>query len=375
LPLAVNYARALPLETRMGGMRVVTIATAWYASGTFWTAAGVMIALLVGAASIRVAYIVGFPRRRLLYAMPTVGAMLTAPAGVRGDLELRHRGKVLTAPGVVEVWLVSRGRKDIPSSAYDSRKPLRLDVGAGIVEVLHVTSDPPSIPKPKVTVEDTSLAIGPSLIGKRQKITFTLLTDGGRPHLTCESTLIDVQVREQDLDDLRPGPGFAVTFATVAALAAIATVFSLATASSQRAIASAAGAAASVAAGTAVNDESTSRAAVRAAAVAKRAAAAATQQAKASATKRDSFSARAADASAAIADLQSRFEVSAANSASAAADRDRATARMFAANQAAASATAQTYILRARAFGATAAVAAIAALAVWLALLRRSSRR
>ncbi|HEV8598282.1 MAG TPA: hypothetical protein VGQ69_02890 [Gemmatimonadales bacterium] len=81
--------------------------------------------------------------------------------------------------------------------------------------MLHTTSDPPSIPIPKVTVEETCLAIGPSLIGKRQKITFTLLTDGGQPHLTCESTLIDVQVREQDLEDLKPMPAFAVAFAVI----------------------------------------------------------------------------------------------------------------------------------------------------------------
>lgn len=80
-------------------MRVVTIAVEWYESGTFWTAAGVVVALLVGGASVSVGYIVGFPRRRLLYGMPTVAAMLTAPPGVRGDLELRHRGKVLTITG------------------------------------------------------------------------------------------------------------------------------------------------------------------------------------------------------------------------------------------------------------------------------------
>jgi len=71
----------------------VSIAVHWYASGIFWAAVGVVVAVLVGVATVLVAYIVGFPRRRLLFGMPVAAAMLAAPVGVRGDLELRHRGR------------------------------------------------------------------------------------------------------------------------------------------------------------------------------------------------------------------------------------------------------------------------------------------
>jgi hypothetical protein len=356
-------------------MRVMNIVVKWYASGTFWTAAGVVVAVLVGVAGALVAYTVGFPRRRLLYGMPVAAAMLTAPSGVRGDLELHHRDTVLTAPHVLEIRLVSRGRKDIPSSAYDSGKPLRLDVGARIVEVLQTTSDPPSIPAPSVTVDGTSLMIGPGLISKRQKITFTVLTDGERPNLTCQSTLIDVQVRQQDSDDLQPASTFATVFATVAVLAMIGGVWSLAAASTQRTVASAAGAAASVAARAAANDESTARAALSAAAVARKAAELEARKAQVSASKSDPISAQTAKASADIAQLQASVQTAAAHAATAAAGRDRSTARALAAVQASASATAQADALRARALGVLAAVAAVAALAVGVVLLRRWSRR
>jgi len=61
--------------------------------------------------------------------------LLTAPPGIRSDLELRHRGtpadrkrgehadaaawQVLADPRVLTLELVSRSRQDIPSEAYD----------------------------------------------------------------------------------------------------------------------------------------------------------------------------------------------------------------------------------------------------------------
>ena len=96
---------------------------------------------------------------------------------------------------MLTVQLVGRGRKDIPSDAYNDGQPLRLDVGARIVEILQTTSAPETLPVPSIAAYGTALAIGPSLIGKRHDITITVLTDGGTPSLTCRSSLIDVEVR------------------------------------------------------------------------------------------------------------------------------------------------------------------------------------
>lgn len=150
-------------------MLVMSIADKWYASATFWTATGVVVALLAVVATVLVTYMVSFPKRRLLYGMPVVAPLLRAPADARQDLELLYRGEALAAPHVLEIELISRGRKDTPSSAYDSAKPMRLDVGARIVGVLRTTSHPESLSVPKVIVDGQSLMIGPSLIGKRQQ--------------------------------------------------------------------------------------------------------------------------------------------------------------------------------------------------------------
>ena len=90
-----------------------------------------------------------------------------------------------------------------------------------------------------MTVDGTSLKIGPSLIGKRQHITFTLLVDGTRPCLTCQSPLIDVQVRRLRPEDLRPVAAIlpVVAISAILPAAAIAALFELAAASRERATA------------------------------------------------------------------------------------------------------------------------------------------
>lgn len=183
----------------------VVIAGVWYASGTFWSGAGTVVGVLGVVAAIWVTLIVGFPRRRLLYRMRAVAPLIITPASQNGDIELLYHGTRLTDPRALTIELISRGRKDIPSDAYDGGQPLHLDVGASVVEVLQVSSEPDSLPLPHVSADKTSLKIGPSLIGRRHRITLTVLTDGGSPSLSCRSSLIDVQVRrradEQALQD------------------------------------------------------------------------------------------------------------------------------------------------------------------------------
>ncbi len=183
------------------------VAAGWYVSGTFWAGAGAVAGVLGAVAVVWVTLTVGFPRRRPYYRMRAVAPLMVAPEGVHGELELLHRGKLLTDPRALTIELVSRGRKDIPNDAYNDGRPLRLDVGASIVEVLQVTSDPATLPTPEIAADGTSVNIGPSLIGRRHVITITVLTDGGQPALTCRSPLIDVQVRLRSDESPRTAAG------------------------------------------------------------------------------------------------------------------------------------------------------------------------
>jgi len=154
-----------------------------------------VVAALAAAAVVWATISVGFPRRRLYFGLRATAPLLTAPADMQSDLELRHRGIALADPRVLTIELVSRGRKDIPSEAYNDRQPLHLDVGARIVEILQVTSEPETLPAPQITTDGTLLRIGPSLIGRRHQITINVPTDSGTPSLTwsyCQDLWIKI---------------------------------------------------------------------------------------------------------------------------------------------------------------------------------------
>ncbi|HSV65843.1 MAG TPA: hypothetical protein VLJ59_08060 [Mycobacteriales bacterium] len=181
---------------------VVIVAEHWYSSGTLWTAIGVFVALLIGVPTFLVTWV---PRQRLYYrAAPATP--LVAP-GMRGvaDLEIRHDGRLLADPFLVEVKLTARGRRDIPSSAFDQGRSLVFDLSAEIVKVMQVRCSPVSSLTPPVTYEGSSLRIGPELIGRSQTTTISVLVDGDQPSLVCtQPVLAQVTLTPQGPPDGSP---------------------------------------------------------------------------------------------------------------------------------------------------------------------------
>lgn len=238
--LGLVYPQDLISGTKALG--TMNIDQQWYTSGTFWAAAGVVVALFVGITATLATYRVSFPKRRLLYGMPIVAPLGSAHTSVENELELRYRGIALTEPHLLELRLISRSRKDIPSSAYDGGDPIRLDAAVRVIDVISVASGPESVPVPQFSIDGTSLEIGPSYIGKRQQIIFTVLADGSNPSLTCKSRLIDVDIRRLRPEDLRPiataVPGIISAIVTAGAVLGI--LWALAVASAARAAVSAA---------------------------------------------------------------------------------------------------------------------------------------
>ncbi len=169
----------------------MVIAAHWYASGTFWAAAGFVAVVLFGALTVLVTYVVGTPRRQLTYCIISdVSLLAWAPDTAREIVQVRFRDQPVQFPRVLSVNLTARGRRDIRSSDFDQGKPLALDVGVRIVGVLAKKELPGGF-------TGSTFQIGPTLIRKRQSSNFTFLVDGEGGKLTCVSPLIDVVVREQ----------------------------------------------------------------------------------------------------------------------------------------------------------------------------------
>jgi len=175
---------------------MVILAEAWYQSQLFWAIAAVAATVLVFIPSFWVAQR-ALPRRKLTYVMLSDTPLLTRL--MHGKLEVRHEGVALKHPRVVTVQLESRGRQDIASSSFDQGKPLVLDLGVPIVDLLAAESDAKgAAPASQMNVDTTALRIGPSLIKNRHVLTYTVLVDG-EPDLTCHAALENVVVRASDL--------------------------------------------------------------------------------------------------------------------------------------------------------------------------------
>ncbi|MDN3356852.1 hypothetical protein [Actinomadura sp. DC4] len=151
-------------------------------SETFWAATGVVATVTLGLLAVWITWIIANPPQRLAYEMTAETQLLngTAASSVREGLEIRRDGRLLSDPRVLEIKLINEGRRDIPSSAFDRERPLVLDVGVPILELL-VASTEPGYSEPAVVRNGSQLRIGPDLIARGQRTTFSLLIDGGEP--------------------------------------------------------------------------------------------------------------------------------------------------------------------------------------------------
>lgn len=175
--------------------------SSFYTSGTFWAGAGTVVGVVSIVAIVWVTWRAANPKRRLWYSMPTV-TPLVARKGLSRELRIHYGDHQLVSPSTVSIQLISRGRLDIPRSAFDGDQPLQLDVGAPIVEVLNVTTSP-NRPIPSVKTDDSKVFIGPSLIGRREKIVISLLVEGD-PHLNpLPQSLENVDIRQGDPAEVR----------------------------------------------------------------------------------------------------------------------------------------------------------------------------
>jgi hypothetical protein len=163
----------------------------WYSSNGF----GILVSVAVAVVAIIVSVILwrfGVPRAVLEYSKPVSKSLISSdlPAG---RLQLMLDEKPVASPHVVTLTLVNKGRRDIRSSDFDQRRPIILDLGVKIIDILNLAD------LEFVDMLDQQATFGPALIRGGQRITIDLLVDG-KPNLQVRQSLADVKVRPQ-----RPG--------------------------------------------------------------------------------------------------------------------------------------------------------------------------
>ena len=95
---------------------------------------------------------------------------------------------------MVDIYLSSRGRRDIKSEAFDDGEPIALDIGVPIRELHGVMWRPKTQRAVPHRVDGSRVLVGPGLIGRHQDLRFVLITDGKPKRLACQASLVDVRV-------------------------------------------------------------------------------------------------------------------------------------------------------------------------------------
>jgi hypothetical protein len=162
----------------------------WYESSLVISAAQLVLGILAIIVTLWVTLYAVRPRHRLDYCL-----VLIEDGNDFDDLDHSVSSADLKHPKILEIRIRSRGRRDIPSTAFDGGEPILFRVGGRVIAMLGepLTKRKGSlIPKAKVT--DSGLAVGPGLIRKKQIIVYRVLADVAKPKLTVRNSLIDVRM-------------------------------------------------------------------------------------------------------------------------------------------------------------------------------------
>jgi hypothetical protein len=129
--------------------------------------------------------------------------LLARGQDVARELVIFYRGDQLDHPHTASISLISKGRLDIPRAAFDGQ-PLRLDLGVPVIAILKASTAPDRTP-PVVRPEASALIISPALIGKRETIAISVLTDGQPKLGRLPQSLENVDIKRGDPRDSLTG--------------------------------------------------------------------------------------------------------------------------------------------------------------------------
>lgn len=153
-------------------------------SGGFVTSqgAGVLIgflALLISLVGLAQAYLASHPRRPVIVVAMLSSARLLVGSVRLARLRVLYGERELHDPHLSTIGVTYRGRgHDIEINSFQGGKPLSVDLGSRIYDLLAEDFEPDQEPVPSVEVLGTGLSVMPSLVHDGQEMTFTVLTDG-----------------------------------------------------------------------------------------------------------------------------------------------------------------------------------------------------
>lgn len=120
-------------------------------------------------------------------------------------LKITIDGVALDSPYISVVELSNDGKKPISTSEYESDIEISIAAGASLVRA-HVSSVEPKDLQPKIIGEKAKFRLGPLLLNPNDKLTFSVLTTGGKPSFTTRARVAGISaipVTDQSLEKPR----------------------------------------------------------------------------------------------------------------------------------------------------------------------------
>lgn len=161
------------------------------------------------------------PKRVLRVDVPPSAPLLATDSAAEIGIEVKRDGLALTDPRLITLTLDSDGDYDIARTAFDDNRPIAVDLGAPIVELLQQKGITASF-------DGTTLFLGPDLIKKGTRASLLILVEGpantGSLAAQIAASLIDVAVVTSSQSAISRRRGVAETLALVS-LVAVALAF------------------------------------------------------------------------------------------------------------------------------------------------------
>jgi len=139
----------------------------------------------------------GTKRRLSVRAFPSAPLLTEESQGV-GSIRVEHNGSLVSDPQVVTFLLDNYGNAAIDSSCFDRGRPIRLELGVPVLEVMKISDT-----SFEYSSDATGINFGPDLLKPRQGLTAQLLVDGS-PDLSDRSVLEDF-LTGVDVEYVAPG--------------------------------------------------------------------------------------------------------------------------------------------------------------------------
>ena len=128
------------------------------------------------------------------------------PGTVASQLQVTHRGKVLSAPSMTVVRIVNTGDRGIPPDSFTDDLCVLLEGVDEIASATWTAARPPQL-QPTVEIDGDRVRIKPTLINPEDMLELQVVCDGRASQISLAGRIVDLKVKLRTKLPYPPGSG------------------------------------------------------------------------------------------------------------------------------------------------------------------------